>query len=288
MQVKADIKRLHSNRGGKYLSKEFVNHLEKRGTESKLTVHDTPEENGVSERLNGVLLEKTQAMFHASSLPNFLWGEAVCHAVWLRNRSSMCAIPEGKTPYEVFLGKKPDLSNVHEWGTLCYVHQPKSQGQSKLDGRVKVGRWIGVDDKSQGCHIYWPEERRVTVGCSVVFQKPEVMVMVDGISSRDLDKIEGEKTASQPSGSKPSGNLPQVQPSNVQLSIKSEPWSPTLPFLISEALPSPSQPMMSLQALYAQNSRIYPFITQYLRNDAIIILTHSIIPRIFTVYATNI
>ncbi len=33
---------------------------------------------------------------------------------------------------------------------------------------------------------------------------------------------------------------------------------------------------MSLQALYAQNSRIYPFITQYLRNDAIIILTHSI------------
>ncbi len=32
--------------------------------------------------------------------------------------------------------------------------------------------------------------------------------------------------------------------------------------------------LMSLQALYAQNSRIYPFITQYLRNDTIIILTH--------------
>ncbi len=46
--------------------------------------------------------------------------------------------------------------------------------------------------------------------------------------------------------------------------------------------------LMSLQALYAQNSWIYPFITQYLRNDAIIILTHSIIPRIFAVYATNI
>ncbi len=41
--------------------------------------------------------------------------------------------------------------------------------------------------------------------------------------------------------------------------------------------------LMSLQALYAQNSRIYPFITQYLRNDTIIILTHSIIPWLFAV-----
>ncbi|PBK90684.1 hypothetical protein ARMGADRAFT_1082417 [Armillaria gallica] len=38
------------------------------------------------------------------------------------------------------------------------------------------------------------------------------------------------------------------------------------------------QVVMSLQALYAQNSWIYPFITQYLRNDTIIILTYSIIP----------
>ncbi len=35
--------------------------------------------------------------------------------------------------------------------------------------------------------------------------------------------------------------------------------------------------LMSLQALYAQNLWVYPFITQYLRNNAIIIPTHSII-----------
>ncbi|KAK0235525.1 hypothetical protein EDD85DRAFT_955084 [Armillaria nabsnona] len=34
--------------------------------------------------------------------------------------------------------------------------------------------------------------------------------------------------------------------------------------------------VMSLQALYAQNSQIYPFITPYLRNDTIITPTHSI------------
>ncbi len=41
--------------------------------------------------------------------------------------------------------------------------------------------------------------------------------------------------------------------------------------------------LMSLQALYAQNSRIYPFITQYLQNSTIIILTHLIIPQLFAV-----
>ena len=34
------------------MSEEFIQYLEENGTERKLTVHDTPEENGVAERLN--------------------------------------------------------------------------------------------------------------------------------------------------------------------------------------------------------------------------------------------
>ena len=49
-------------------------------------MHDTPMYNGVVERLNCVLLELTQAFLHSSTLPKILWGEAVKHAVWLKNR----------------------------------------------------------------------------------------------------------------------------------------------------------------------------------------------------------
>ncbi|KAJ3496166.1 hypothetical protein NLJ89_g10524 [Agrocybe chaxingu] len=52
------VKTLHSDRGGEYLSSEFSEHLQKAGTTRRLTVHDTPEYNGVSERLNRTLLEK--------------------------------------------------------------------------------------------------------------------------------------------------------------------------------------------------------------------------------------
>jgi hypothetical protein len=46
------IKCLHTDRGGEYMSLEFGKYLEKHGTERRLTVHDTPAQNGVSERLN--------------------------------------------------------------------------------------------------------------------------------------------------------------------------------------------------------------------------------------------
>jgi hypothetical protein len=46
-----------------------------------------------------VLLEKVRAILHASQLPKFLWGEAVKHAVYLKNRTSTKAL-DGKTPYE--------------------------------------------------------------------------------------------------------------------------------------------------------------------------------------------
>jgi transposase InsO family protein len=86
-QKNVEIKCLHADRGGEYLSETFINYLEKHGTERKLTVHDTPEENGVAERLNRTLMEKAHAMMITAQVPIFLWGEAVFHAVWLKNRT---------------------------------------------------------------------------------------------------------------------------------------------------------------------------------------------------------
>ena len=51
------IKTLIMDRGGKYTSTEFNKHLEIQGTNHGLTVHDTPESNGVAERLNRTLVE---------------------------------------------------------------------------------------------------------------------------------------------------------------------------------------------------------------------------------------
>ena len=56
-QHNAKVKCLQTNCGGEYLSKEFTTYLKSKGTVRSLTVHDTPEENRVSEWLNHTLLE---------------------------------------------------------------------------------------------------------------------------------------------------------------------------------------------------------------------------------------
>ena len=99
------FKRLRTDCGGEYLSHKFNQHLAANGTKQILTMHDTPAYDGVAERLNCVLLECTHVFLHSSALPKFLWGEAVKHTIWLKNRMVTCALLNGKTPYEMLYGK---------------------------------------------------------------------------------------------------------------------------------------------------------------------------------------
>ena len=166
------IGKLHSDRGGEYLSKEFSNHLKKASTKWNLTVHDTPEHNGVVERLNHILLERVRSMLHASQLPKFLWGEAVKHAIYLKNRTSTKAL-DNKTPFEVFYGVKPNLCGLPEFGCRVFVHSP---GGSKLDVQAVDGRWVGFDEESSGHHVYHPQKWNISIECSVKFDPTETEI----------------------------------------------------------------------------------------------------------------
>jgi hypothetical protein len=43
------IKVFHLDHGSEYLGKEFITYLKSKGTAQKLTVHDTPQHNGIAE-----------------------------------------------------------------------------------------------------------------------------------------------------------------------------------------------------------------------------------------------
>ena len=102
---------------------------------------------------------------HASGLPKFLWAEAARHVVWLLNRTTTKAV-EGMTPYEAAFGKKPNLKGLREWGEKVYV---RVEGGTKLGGRVREGRWLGVDEESKGVRVYWPDMRGVAVERNVYY-----------------------------------------------------------------------------------------------------------------------
>ena len=178
-QQNAKVKCLRSDRGGEYLSDEFSAYLKSAGTIRKLTVHDTPEHNGVSERLNRMIMEKVRAMLHDSGLPKFLWAEAVAHAVYLKNRTWTRTIGD-TTPYEILHGRKPNFGNLHPWGCKVRVSR-EVDSISKLESRSLVGRWMGFDEETKDGHrVYWAEKRRISVERNVKFNfEPDEIIVGD-------------------------------------------------------------------------------------------------------------
>ena len=159
------IKVLRSDRGGEYLSEAFNEHLAAAGTARRLTVHDTPQLNGIAERLNRMLLERIRALRHLTGLPDFLWGEALHHATWLKNRTATRTL-DNKTPFEALFGSPPDFSGLRRWGCHVWVHDDSG---SKLDVRAREGRWLGFDVDSRAHRVYWPRLGTVTVERNVYF-----------------------------------------------------------------------------------------------------------------------
>jgi len=166
-QLDARIKILNSDRGGEYTGADFVTYLKSRGTVQKLNVHDKPQQAGVAEWRNRTIAERIRALLHASGLPKSLWGEAARHVVWLLNRTPTKAV-KGRTPFEAAFGKKSDMGGVREWGDKVWV---RVEAGNKLGGRVREGRWMGVDEQSKGVRVYWPDKRNVTVERNVYYDQ---------------------------------------------------------------------------------------------------------------------
>ena len=150
-----------------------------------------PEYNGISEWLNQTLLEGTHALLHSSKLSKNLWGEAITHMVWLKNRTITRGLPEEKTPYKMLYDKKPSMSGLYEWGNNVWIHTP---GGSKLDGCAKIGRWIDFDEISNGHRIYWPNKCSVTIERSIQIMNDNVVLLSKPIAK----PIQGESGPENP------------------------------------------------------------------------------------------
>ncbi|KAJ9556327.1 LOW QUALITY PROTEIN: hypothetical protein OSB04_010941 [Centaurea solstitialis] len=124
-QLDRKIKFLRSDRGGEYLSDEFDNHLMECGIVSQLTPPYTPQMNGVSERRNRTLLDMVRTMMCHSTLPMSFWGHALETAAHILNRAPTKSVE--KTPYELWKGKKPNMSFLRIWGCEVYVKRPTSE-----------------------------------------------------------------------------------------------------------------------------------------------------------------
>lgn len=109
--------------------------------------------NNVGGRIKKIIAKRSEEMMRETSLPAFLWPEAVRQAVWLKNRSPAKAHRYKKTPWEALYALKPDLKREQIWGSRSYVTKAREMRMAaeltKLHTpRATVGYFVGSESES--------------------------------------------------------------------------------------------------------------------------------------------
>ncbi|KAE8700517.1 hypothetical protein F3Y22_tig00110556pilonHSYRG00215 [Hibiscus syriacus] len=85
-KMETKLKHLRTDNGLEYFSEQFNELCRKNGITRHKTVRNTPQQNGLAERMNRTLLERVRCMLLNAGLPKSFWGEAVSTACYLINR----------------------------------------------------------------------------------------------------------------------------------------------------------------------------------------------------------
>ncbi|MEO5660525.1 MAG: reverse transcriptase domain-containing protein, partial [Polaromonas sp.] len=155
-QTGKPLRRFHTDGGTEYLPlKKYFN---EQGTIMTTTTRDTPQHNGMAERMNRTILEKARSLLHHAHLPMLFWKEAVMTAVYIINRCVPSTGNRTITPEESWTGNKPSIKHMRVFGCNAYRHMMKKYRNNKLAPVVRPGIFIGYDEVQVGYYIVWDIE----------------------------------------------------------------------------------------------------------------------------------
>ncbi|KAI5348859.1 hypothetical protein L3X38_001746 [Prunus dulcis] len=163
------VKSLRSDRGGEFMSNEFLTYCSEAGIQRQLTVAYSPQQNGVAERKNRTVIEMAKSMLHEKSLPYEFWAEAVHTAVYLLNRCPSKSL-EKMTPFEAYTGRKPGIAHLKVFGCLCHVLIP-SVLRHKLEENSHKCIFVGYGLCEKGYRLYDPKTRKIVLSRDVYFDE---------------------------------------------------------------------------------------------------------------------
>ncbi|TYK08485.1 Beta-galactosidase [Cucumis melo var. makuwa] len=132
----------------------------------------TPQQNGVVERKNRHLLEVARSLMFSTSLPSYLWGDAILTAAHLINRMPS-RILHLQTPLECLEESYPFTRLVSEvslcvFGCTAYVHS-FGPNQTKFIHRAQACVFVGYPSHHRGYKCFHLPSRKYFVTMDVTF-----------------------------------------------------------------------------------------------------------------------
>ncbi len=179
------IKELLSDNGGEFDNEAVRKILSKNGIKQRLIMPYT--QNGSCERENRTVVETARAMMHAhGNIPQGLWAEMINTATYVLNRTGPSSV-SGKSPQELWSGKRPNIKHLRIIGCTCYAHIPKPN-RKKMDRKAVKGILLGYDN-NDGYRI-WTNGNKLIRSRDVVFHEDLLEEKNVQVPCREEEKLE--------------------------------------------------------------------------------------------------
>jgi len=173
------ILKVRSDHGGEFENEPFEIFCEKHGIIYEFSSPRTPQQNGVVERKNRSLQEKARTMIHENNPAKHFWAEAVNTTCYVQNRIYIRPLLN-KTTYELFKGRKPNISYFHQFGCTCYILNNKVY-LKKFDAKAQKAIFLGYPERSKAYRLY----------------NSETLCLEESMHVKFDDKEPGDKTSEQ-------------------------------------------------------------------------------------------
>nr|GEU86586.1 putative ribonuclease H-like domain-containing protein [Tanacetum cinerariifolium] len=145
-----------------------------KGIKREFSVPRTPQQNGITERKNKILIEAARIMLVDSLSPILFWAEAVKTNCYVHNRV-LVTKPHNKTTYELLLGRSPSISYMRPFGCpVTILITLDSLG--KFDRKVDEGFLVRYSVSSKSFRVFNSRTRIVqeTLHVNFLENKPNV------------------------------------------------------------------------------------------------------------------
>ncbi|CAI7920473.1 unnamed protein product [Closterium sp. NIES-53] len=136
---------LHTDNGREYTANAFTDYLSSHGINHQTSLPHTPQQNGVAELVNRMLMDRVHAMTTGANLSSKFWPYALEYAAWLHNRISCSSNPSAHSPYFMMTERAADVSMARTFGCLCYYLPPQGSF-GKFEQRGRVGMFLGLSN----------------------------------------------------------------------------------------------------------------------------------------------
>ncbi|GJX99853.1 retrovirus-related pol polyprotein from transposon TNT 1-94 [Tanacetum coccineum] len=258
------------------MSIKVENLNEVKGISQNFSSPYTPEQNGVAKRRNITLIEAARTMLNSANLPKQFWGEAVNTTCYTQNRSIIVK-RHGKTAYDMFRGRSPNIIHFHVFGCLVSIHNHKDH-QGKFDEKADDGFFLGYSLVAKSFRVFNIRRQEMKETNHVTFSEDDeaisqsstkgnnkhlpYILTYDPLSSNNINIPEShtltdcaQDSVSPEEQPKPShANNLQVlsEPDYIESSDNLEPTEVQVSIIneqINEAIPTPSIPSKSTNPL---------------------------------------